>query len=332
MKRVGRHRKKNKGLPNRVYLRHGAYYFVTHAGKWIRLGASLGEAYRALAELVEPAPVQTINDLCDRYDREVLLTYRPKERQGRLPHLARIRAVMGHKLPAELSSAEVRLFRDALGKRKGLVWERPEMARKGLMVLSHMFSWAFEWGLVEANPCRGVARPPMTKRDRCPTDAEFAAVRARCPRMHQIAMDIALLTALRREDILKLDRDSETEDGVVVHTGKTDKPLLFAWTDELRAVFKQAWAERPQVRRALICNRKGKRYTGDGFSKMWRRAHDAALKAGELAAPFTFNDIRAKSASDDADPARASNRLGHTTQQTTERFYIRTPRKVEPLR
>jgi integrase len=330
--RVGRTRTKNKGLPKRVYLRHGAYYFVATAGKWIRLGKSLGEAYRALAQLVEVGPVETINDLCDRYDREVLLTYREKERQGRLPHLARIRAVMGEIVPRDLTGADVRAFRDKVGERRGLTWGRPELARKALMVLSHMFSWAAEWGVVDANPCSGVQRPPMTRRNRCPTDAEFFAVRARCPTMHKIAMDVALLTGLRREDILKLERDSETDDGLLVDTGKTDKPLLFLWSDELRAVLKRAWAERPQVRRALICNRKGKRYTGDGFSKMWRRAHDAALKAKEIAAPFTFNDIRAKSASDDSDPARASNRLGHTTQQTTERFYIRTPRKVEPLR
>jgi hypothetical protein len=329
---VGRTRKKNKGLPKRVYLRHGAYYFVDYTGKWIRLGKSLGEAYRALATLVEVGPVETINDLCDRYDREVLLTYRPKERQGRLPHLARIRAVMGHMRPQELTGLGVRAFRDKLGERQGLIWKRPQLALKGLMVLSHMFSWAAEWGVVETNPCAGVPRPPQPSRERCPTDAEFAAVRARCPPMHQIAMDVALLMGLRREDILKLDRGSETDAGVLVPTSKTNKPLLFAWTDELRTVFKRAWAERPQVRRALICNRKGKRYTGDGFSKIWTRAHDRARKAGDFSEPFRFNDIRAKSASDDASVDRASNRLGHTSRQTTERFYIRTPRKVEPLR
>lgn len=207
---VGRKRVRDKGLPKRVYLRHGAYYFVTHTGKWIRLGVSLGEAYTALAELVEPPTVTTIADLCDRYDREVLSTYRPHERQGRQPNIARIRAVMGSMRPDELTGAHVRAYRDKLGERRGLTWGRPEMARKGLMVLSHMMSWACEWGILETNPCRGVSRPPMARRDRCPTDAEFAAVRSRCPTMHQIAMDIALLTGLRREDVLALERDSET--------------------------------------------------------------------------------------------------------------------------
>jgi hypothetical protein len=330
---VGRKRKHDKGLPRRVYLRHGAYYFVRPDGKWVRLGKTLGEAYRALADmLIETDEVKTIADLCTRYDLEVLSTYRAKERQGRLPHLERIRAVMGHLAPSELTGQGVRQFRDKLGERKGLNWGRPQLALKGLMVLSHMFSWACEWGVVATNPCKDVNRPPQPIRKRYPTDAEFQAVYQRCPEMHRIAMDIALLTGLRREDILALDRDSETDDGLLVHTGKTDKTLLFEWTDELRAVVKRAWAVKPQVRRPMICTRGGKRYTGDGFSKIWKRAHDAAKSAGEITEAFRFNDLRSKSASDDRDPARASNRLGHTTRQTTERYYIRTPRKVEPLR
>jgi len=45
--------------------------------------------------------------------------------------------------------------------------------------------------------------------------------------MQQIAMDLALLTGLRRNDILKLDRDAMTEGGLLVHTNKMGKPLLF---------------------------------------------------------------------------------------------------------
>jgi hypothetical protein len=43
-------------MPRRVYLRHGAYYFVTLAGKWIKLSRQsegLPAMYRALAALTE---------------------------------------------------------------------------------------------------------------------------------------------------------------------------------------------------------------------------------------------------------------------------------------
>lgn len=54
------------------------------------------------------------------------------------------------------------------------------------------------------------------------------------------------------------------------------------------------------------------------------------LKNG-LTERFHFHDLRAKSASDD-DPQTASNRLGHGSVSTTERYYRRAPEKVRPLR
>ena len=145
-------------------------------------------------------------------------------------------------------------------------------------------------------------------------------------------MDVALLTGLRRGDILKLTRDSITEAGLRVETSKTDKPLLFAMTGELKAALDRALAIQPKVRRFVICNKQGEGYSGDGFSTLWNRARKKALKDETLEAPFAFNDLRAKSASDDESADRASQRLGHTNRQTTERYYIRTPRKVTPLR
>jgi len=226
----------------------------------------------------------------------------------------------------------VRAFRDKIGQRRGRNWDKPQMAIKALSVLSHIFSWAAEWGIVSANPCIGVRRPEREKRMRYPTDAEFRAVYEQCSPMLQVVMDLALLTGLRRSDILALDRDSITEEGLLVHTSKTDKGLLFSWSTELRAAVDRALAIQPRVRRPVICNRRGKPYTSDGFSAVWSSARRKAIKLGKLEQPFRFNDIRAKSASDDPDLDRASMRLGHTSRQTTERHYLRTAKRVEPLR
>ena len=55
-------------------------------------------------------------------------------------------------------------------------------------------------------------------------------------------------------------------------------------------------------------------------------------KAVEKGVPrFTFHDLRAKSASDDTLQA-ATERLGHTSEETTKRVYVRKPTKVKPLR
>lgn len=329
---VGRKRRTDKHLPRRVYRRHGAYYFVDAAGRWHRLGDSLSEMYAALSRFIEARPCETVKDLVERYQREVLASYSAKEQKNRAPHLARIVAVFGEMLPQEVTGQHVRAFRDRIGERGGKEWGRPQRALKALAALSHVFTWACEWGVVDKNPCAGVLRPPQPKRKRYPTDAEFRAVRDRCPPMHQVAMDIAYLTGLRRENVLAIDRDSETDEGLRVFTGKTGKLLLFKWTDELREVMRRGWSLGPRVRRYLICTRDGQRYTGDGFYTIWKRARAKALQDGALEHPYRFNDIRAKSATDDEDLDRASKRLGHTTRQTTERFYIRGAKKVEPLR
>lgn len=330
---MGRRRKRDKHLPSRVYHQHGAYYYVDFKGKWHRLGSQMGDAYRALADFCpDQGKIETMDDLVNRYQREIMSGYSVKAQKDRAKHFSRIRAVFGSMRVADIRPANIRAFRDKLGERMGRGWNRPTLANRTISTLSHIFTIAVEWDVVDANPCRDVQKPREPKRTRYVDDAEFWAVHSHCPPMHQIAMELALLTGLRREDILKLTRDNVTDEGLLVHTGKTDKSLLFEWTAELRAVIKRAQAEPPQVRRAVICNRDGKRYTGDGFSAIWRRARQRAITARALAEPFRFNDLRAKSASDDSDLGRASQRLGHTTPQTTERFYIRTPRKVSPLR
>jgi len=59
---------------------------------------------------------------------------------------------------------------------------------------------------------------------------------------------------------------------------------------------------------------------------------EKAIEAGKLQDRYRFNDIRAESASDDDNADRALHRLGHTSRQTTERLYLRKPKKVSPLR
>src|SRR5579875_1517856 len=44
---MGRKRKSNElGLPDRVYPKHGAFYYVHRDGRWERLGTDLAEAKR----------------------------------------------------------------------------------------------------------------------------------------------------------------------------------------------------------------------------------------------------------------------------------------------
>ena len=55
-----------------------------------------------------------------------------------------------------------------------------------------------------------------------------------------------------------------------------------------------------------------------------------ALAAGAIAASFTFHDLRAKSASDEANPSAATERLAHDDPRTTRKVYLRKPRRARP--
>jgi integrase len=198
-------------------------------------------------------------------------------------------------------------------------------------VLSHAFTKAIEWGAADRNPCREVRKFSERKRDRYVEDWEYDAVYALAGPMMRITMDLAVLTGLRRGDLLKLTRDNLVDDGILVQTSKTGKPLLIEWSDELRDVIARAKKIKPQVRPTLICNRQGKQYTGQGFAANWQRLIKHALEKEAIKQSFRFHDLRAKSASDDTLEA-ATLRLGHVNASLTERVYRRKPRRVKPLR
>jgi integrase len=150
--------------------------------------------------------------------------------------------------------------------------------------------------------------------------------------MVQVAIDLAVLTGLRRGDLLALTKSQLKDDGVHVRTSKTGHGLIIEYTPELSAVLERAKLMKPHFRQPLIATRAGKPFTGAGFATLWRRAMVAAFPKEREADRFTFNDLRSKSASDTAELAEASARLGHTTTAVTKRHYIRKPAKVKPLR
>ena len=73
------------------------------------------------------------------------------------------------------------------------------------------------WGVVDSNPCRGVARNTEKGRDRYITDAEFGAVKQIAGDFIATVMDLAYLTALRKGDILSLRLEQITAEGISIN-------------------------------------------------------------------------------------------------------------------
>src|SRR5215813_15478192 len=98
---MGRRRKRDKYLPQRVYLDHGTYWFRPKQGKPVNLGRDLADALTRYASIIGTQWTgRTLGDVIDRYRLEVLPRKRsPRTRDDESKALDRLKAVLGHMLP-----------------------------------------------------------------------------------------------------------------------------------------------------------------------------------------------------------------------------------------
>lgn len=310
---VGRKRKHNTGLPERVYLSHGAYYFVDRNNKWHRLGVNYFDAITEYARINTLPTIRNMNGIMDRYIREVIPAKAPRTQNDNLREIQLLKKVFGHMRPDEILPQDIYAYMDA---RKA-----PIRANREKALLSHVYSYAIRWGMADTNPCKLVKRNPEKPSDDYIEDAKYQAVYAVMPPVIQVAMDIALLTGLRQGDILRLKRSDIRPDGLLVRTNKTGRRLLFAMTDELSEVLSRSLST-AVASVWIIHTRQGQPYTGSGFRSIWQR------HIRKSAVRFAFKDIRAKTGSESAD----DNLLGHQDRTVLYRHYKRKPLKVTPLR
>jgi integrase len=268
-----------------------------------------------------------MSDLFDRYVAEVIPHKAVRTQRDNRYEMQFLRVALRSMIPSEFRPRDGYAYYNER-KKKSLRRALAEMA-----LLSHVFTKAIEWGVIEENPCREIRKERPKPRRRYVSEAEYASAYKVMTPMAQCAMDLAVLTGLRPGDLLALTRANLNEDGIEVATSKTGKRLLIEWSEALRSVVKRALAQAPQVRQPIICNKQGKAYTVDGFNTIFYRAMCKAVedeKSG-LTERFQFRDLRAKSASDDTAEA-ASKRLGHADVKITERVYRRKAERAKPLR
>lgn len=338
----------NRHLPSRWKHEHGAYFYQVPPGleslwdgkKKYRLGATLPEAYKVWAERVgRNENAKTIGDLLDRYGMEVVPKKAPKTRTENARHITKLRGVFGHLRLDEMKPQLVYKYVDKRGARVA--------AHREIEVLSHAYTKAVEWGMLDRHPFKGEVRLEGEKpRTRYVTDDEVIAcltlptVRKRGSVLAiQAFIGIKLLTGLRRGDLLRLRVSDCRDDGIHVTTNKTGKPVIYEWSDELRAAVELAKAARPvHISPWLFCNRDGAGYldeaTGEahGWDSMWQRFMDRVLKETKVEQRFTEHDLRAKCASDAETLDHARALLAHADSRTTERIYRRKAERVRPLR
>lgn len=330
---MGRRRTHDKHLPRGVTLEWGTYYFRGADRKRVSLGRDFADAMRQYGELFRETPLTTFGSICDKYLQSIEFTTRSERtRKDYLRYLVPMRAVFGDMSPRSLTAPDVLKFRNSIAAKSGVV-----QANRHLELLKRILTLATAWGAIPFNPAREIKKygkiDGAGPRERYVTEAEFAAIYDKARPAVRVAMRLALLTGLRRGDLVALTRQGVTADGLAVRTSKTGRPLVFAWTPELRAEVDAGLAMWPRkyptpIDQPVLLAKGRRAFSGDG---LWQ-AFNAAVKAAEVE-PCTLHDLRAKSASDTDGIEAASARLGHASTATTERVYRRLrAQKVEPLR
>lgn len=323
---TGKRQKPGAHTP-RLYVYEGkrrpTYYTITAANQRINLGHELIEAKRKLLDLEAGRPVAgSIAELFDRYMPEVSAKKAPATHKDEKASKVFLVKVFGKMRPQDIRPVHVAKYLDERGK------TAPVRANREKALLSHVFSMAMRWGIVDANPCRGVARNTETPRDRLVTDRELCGFIAHnagseTGSLLGLVAWFAYLTSQRKGDLLKIRLDHLTDEGIVVQQGKTGAKVLVEWTPKLRECVAEIRAlPRPVRGLFLICNRAGQPYTDSGFKALWGRAMTAWVDEG--GERFHFHDLRAKAVTKMIEDGRKAQDLsGHASEAMVAKVYDR---------
>lgn len=231
---MGRRRKNNFNLPPRMYLKHGAYYYVSRENKWTRLSNDKAIAFSKWAEIEGETPRESgtekpltgsMASLIDKYMIEIAPKKAKSTYTSNLVEAKNLKDVFGKTLVLEVRPMHIAKYLDIRGIKA------PIRANREISLLSHIFSYAMRWGQIDRNPCLGVARHPEKGRDRYIADLEFEGVKKIASDLIAIVMDFAYITAMRKGDILKLRLDQITDEGIWIKQSKTGSKQLYEWTD-----------------------------------------------------------------------------------------------------
>jgi site-specific recombinase XerD len=347
---MGRPRKSRKDLPQRVYLKHGAYYFIHVSGKWERL-AALGQEREmrvAWANLEQPNQMYgTTGALIDEYlSKYAAIAKAPRTYSDNLKESEYLKAYFGEMQPQHIQARHVGAYLEANRE------TRPVRANREKALLSHIFTWAMRhpnWGCtIQHNPCRGVVRNKETKRIRIIYDDEYMSVYNLANNNVKRLMTLVYRTLQRPSDILKFGPNNIVNrlvDGKMIEVlsfeqGKTKKIVEIILSGDLRAALYGPYETldnfiKSQTNRVedqfFLVNRDGKPYCLDGIDSNFRRAlnkyrEQAKTITGIKPKTFGLYDLKGKGVTDMYQAGISLTYIqalaGHESVTTTE-IYIK---------
>ncbi|MDR1842316.1 MAG: tyrosine-type recombinase/integrase [Citrobacter amalonaticus] len=227
--------------------------------------------------------------------------------------------VFGAMDPDSVLPKHVRQYMDKRGV------SAPVQVNREKAFLSRVYGWAYERGMVEGNPCKGVRQFKETARERYVTDEEYNALYSASCTVVKVAMEISYLCIARQGDVLALQKSQLLSEGIFIRQGKTAARQIKAWSERLTAAINLAKTlplKQSMSSLYVLHQKNGRRYTRDGFDSRWQQAKEMAQKNNpHLLFDFTFHDLKAKGISDlEGTLQEKQNISGHKTITQTARY------------
>jgi len=352
-----RSRKKNKGLPRRVYIMRGNYGFLSPSkirdpndGKlkfWIKLAkVSDGESamFSALAKLFDGKLIleDSMPHLCSEYKANKLGKYSDDVKDTYSKYLDVIAADFEDFRVDQVTTKDfVEFLRNNFADKANTAQKYTALTRK-------LFRYAIgELGLIQANPIDQLDKSDYEtkRREFLPTHEQIAAIRAAgmqsTPRadtgavfdtisgpMFCCIVDMTYLCWARAID-MRLLKETQLENGMIrIKASKTKHSSGLAVdiviTHQIQAIIDKARSIKKKyevISPYLFPSTKGTAYTKSGLTSMWERNRE---RAGHT--EVQFRDLRALGATDAAragkDKEQIRARLVHTDTKTSE-IYIK---------
>ncbi len=326
---MGRTRKpEDAWMPPRVYRGKSVYEFRPKSGGTIKL-CPLKASQRAVwsryneevakLEMKEGSFEELVNEFLES---PAFLDLASRTQKDYKTYAKRVTPVFGRVQSSNITAPNIREYMDLRGQ------QSKTQANREHSFMSKVFSWGYQRGKCNGNPCHDVDKFSEKSRDRYITDKEYAAVLECATPLLFAAMEISYCCAARQGDVLNLTPKQLEDEGIYIKQGKTGKAQIKAWTPRLRRAVDIARSEsRIQSIRWVIADEGGQRVSGNRLRHWYRQAKEAAAKKyPELNFDFTFHDIKAKSISDiEGNIHEKQERSGHSTTSQVAVYDRKTP-------
>jgi len=240
-------------------------------------------AYNEAVATRATVPTDTLQAALDAYLISPKFTdLAPRTRRDYQKHVRKIEAEFGTFPIAALSDRRTR--GEFLAWRDRQAQASRRQADYTYSVLALILAWAFDRGLVPANPCERPGRVYRSDRiDNIWTAEDEAAFLKSAPPHIGLAFMLALWTGQRQGDLLRLTWSAYDGETIRLRQGKTKANAAIPVGAPLRALLDAT----PKKAVTILSTTRAAAWTEGGFRASWRTACKAAGVDG-----LTFHDLR----------------------------------------